>query len=149
MSCSYNVHLGFLVNTIFLGAMEWSFNNFELCTYWHHIKAKKLCSCYLLLIKYSDSIKWQQWSRWKGGSVCYCSSRVMLIITFKVTQHKIVIFHFKNNGTSTTVIVRFEVASVLFCFLSLKCKASDLKSTHQCVGWRFIELWWKRKSVSQ
>lgn len=149
MSCSYNMHLGFLVNTIFLGAMEWSFS-FELCTCWHHIKAKKLCSCYLLLIKYSDSIKWQQWSRWERGSVCYCSSRVMVIVTFKVTQHKTVIFHFKNNGISTTIVMRFEVASVLCCFLSLKCKTSGLKSTHKCVRWGFIELWYlKRKSVSQ
>lgn len=95
--------------------MEWSFS-FELCTCWHHIKAKKLCSYYLLLIKYSDSVKWQQWSRWKGGSVCYYSSRVMIIVTFKVTQHKTVIFHFYNNGISTTVTMRFEIA----CFLSLK-----------------------------
>lgn len=85
MSCSYNVHLGFLVNTVFLRTMEWFFS-FKLCTCWHHIKVRKLCSYYLLLIKYSDSIKWQQWSRWKEGSVCYYSSRVMIIATFKVTQ---------------------------------------------------------------
>lgn len=65
--------------------------------------------------------------------MCYCSSRVMVIVTFKVTQHKTVIFHFKNNGISTTIVMRFEVASVLCCFLSLKCKISGLKSTHKCV----------------
>lgn len=63
-------------------------------------------------------------------SVCYYSSRVMIIVTFKVAQHKIVIFHFKNNEISTTVNMRFEVASVLHCFISLKYKTSGLKNTH-------------------
>lgn len=70
MSCSYNVRLGFLINTVFLGVMERSFS-FELGTCWHHIKAKS----YAPTISYSSNIQIQlNYNSDQGGKEGMCDT---------------------------------------------------------------------------